>query len=154
LHRHAALARAARARTRRDRRGGARPVPRETQSRVQRLSDARSRARGGPSAVRHVRQGALAARRRESSRLIDRRPRFVASRSEVPCLHPVGAQDAPTSHGAIMRTEALPSMPAAATSARVVSVDLLRGLIMIVMALDHVRDYFSPFPWDPTDLSK
>jgi uncharacterized membrane protein len=53
-----------------------------------------------------------------------------------------------------MRTEALSSAPAAATSARIVSVDLLRGLIMIVMALDHVRDYFSPFPWDPTDLSK
>jgi len=43
---------------------------------------------------------------------------------------------------------------AAATGNRIVSVDLLRGLIMIVMALDHVRDYFSPFPWDPTDLSK
>jgi len=53
-----------------------------------------------------------------------------------------------------MRTEALPTVPAAATSSRVVSIDLLRGLIMIVMALDHVRDYFSPFPWDPTDLSK
>jgi uncharacterized membrane protein len=53
-----------------------------------------------------------------------------------------------------MRTEALSSMPAAATSARIVSVDLLRGLIMIVMALDHVRDYFTPYPWDPTDLSK
>jgi uncharacterized membrane protein len=53
-----------------------------------------------------------------------------------------------------MRTEALPSIPAAATSTRIVSVDLLRGLIMIVMALDHVRDYFSPFPWDPTDLSQ
>lgn len=39
-------------------------------------------------------------------------------------------------------------------SRRVASVDLLRGLIMIVMALDHVRDYFSPFPWDPTDLSQ
>ena len=43
---------------------------------------------------------------------------------------------------------------AAVTGNRIVSVDLLRGLIMIVMALDHVRDYFSPFPWDPTDLSK
>jgi len=53
-----------------------------------------------------------------------------------------------------MRTEALPSIPAAATSTRIVSVDLLRGLIMIVMALDHVRDYFTPFPWDPTDLSQ
>ena len=37
---------------------------------------------------------------------------------------------------------------------RIVSVDLLRGLIMIVMALDHVRDYFSPYPWDPTDLTQ
>jgi len=37
---------------------------------------------------------------------------------------------------------------------RIVSVDLLRGLIMIVMALDHVRDYFTPFPYDPTDLSQ
>ena len=54
-----------------------------------------------------------------------------------------------------MRTDVMPSSPAApATPTRVVSVDLLRGLIMIVMALDHVRDYFSPFPWDPTDLSQ
>jgi uncharacterized membrane protein len=37
---------------------------------------------------------------------------------------------------------------------RIVSVDLLRGLIMVVMALDHVRDYFSPYPWDPTDLTQ
>ena len=47
-----------------------------------------------------------------------------------------------------------PSIPTANAAPRIVSVDLLRGLIMIVMALDHVRDYFSPFPWDPTDLSK
>ncbi|HEX5123302.1 MAG TPA: heparan-alpha-glucosaminide N-acetyltransferase domain-containing protein [Rhodanobacteraceae bacterium] len=53
-----------------------------------------------------------------------------------------------------MRAETLPSIPAAAMSTRIVSVDLLRGLIMIVMALDHVRDYFTPYPWDPTDLSK
>jgi uncharacterized membrane protein len=40
------------------------------------------------------------------------------------------------------------------TRPRIVAVDLLRGIIMIVMALDHVRDYFTPFPYDPTDLSK
>jgi uncharacterized membrane protein len=47
-----------------------------------------------------------------------------------------------------------PPIPTANAAPRIVSVDLLRGIIMIVMALDHVRDYFSPFPWDPTDLSK
>src|SRR3954467_12784633 len=37
--------------------------------------------------------------------------------------------------------------------ARLESVDLLRGGIMIIMALDHVRDYVSGFPYSPTDLS-
>jgi len=36
----------------------------------------------------------------------------------------------------------------------VISVDLLRGVIMVVMALDHVRDYFSNAPFDPVDLAK
>jgi uncharacterized membrane protein len=37
---------------------------------------------------------------------------------------------------------------------RVASIDVLRGLVMIVMALDHVRDYFSNARFEPTDLSK
>lgn len=37
---------------------------------------------------------------------------------------------------------------------RLDSVDLLRGVAMIVMALDHTRDYFSNAHFDPTDLAQ
>lgn len=41
----------------------------------------------------------------------------------------------------------------AAQSTRLVSVDVLRGLAMVIMALDHVRDFFSYLPFEPEDLS-
>jgi uncharacterized membrane protein len=41
--------------------------------------------------------------------------------------------------------------PATSTRARIDSVDLLRGVVMIVMALDHVRDFLGKSGLNPTD---
>jgi uncharacterized membrane protein len=48
-----------------------------------------------------------------------------------------------------------PSAGAAATSARtrLNSIDTLRGLVMIVMALDHTRDFFANGGFNPRDLT-
>lgn len=48
------------------------------------------------------------------------------------------------------------ALPAAlaATRERLASVDLVRGLVMVVMAIDHARDMLGGARFDPTDLSR
>ena len=48
---------------------------------------------------------------------------------------------------------ALPA-PVAVARERVASVDLVRGLVMVVMAIDHVRDMLGGAHFDPTDFSR
>lgn len=53
--------------------------------------------------------------------------------------------------GTGLKTTSFPTAP----SPRLDSVDLLRGVVIIIMALDHVRDFFSDRIFiDPTDMEK
>jgi uncharacterized membrane protein len=39
-------------------------------------------------------------------------------------------------------------------SRRILSLDILRGLVIVLMAIDHVRDFYSPYPFPPEDLAQ
>jgi uncharacterized membrane protein len=54
-----------------------------------------------------------------------------------------GAPEAPST-GAIAGTGA----------GRIVSLDIMRGLVMVIMALDHARDFFSNLPFEPENLAQ
>ena len=49
-------------------------------------------------------------------------------------------------------TDSKPSVLPVSTS-RLVSVDILRGLVMVIMALDHTRDFMTEFRFAPDDLA-
>src|SRR6267378_1768222 len=46
------------------------------------------------------------------------------------------------------------SVPKLPAPARVASIDILRGIVMVVMALDHSRDFLTQLRFEPEDLAR
>src|SRR5262245_7071060 len=53
-----------------------------------------------------------------------------------------------------IRLQPVTSIRPSTERGRLDSVDLLRGLVMVIMALDHTRGYFSNATFDPMDLTR
>src|SRR5690349_8735928 len=62
----------------------------------------------------------------------------------TPTVEPVAAPPA----------QPITAAPVAASRERLPAIDQLRGLVMMVMALDHTRDFFSNVAFDPLDLTR
>jgi uncharacterized membrane protein len=52
------------------------------------------------------------------------------------------------------KSPALTSTPNATPLARLSSIDIFRGIIMVSMALDHTRDFFTNIPFEPEALAQ
>ncbi|HTF19866.1 MAG TPA: heparan-alpha-glucosaminide N-acetyltransferase domain-containing protein [Chryseolinea sp.] len=46
------------------------------------------------------------------------------------------------------------TIPSIKVSSRIASIDIVRGLIMVIMALDHVREYFGSTPFRAEDVTQ
>src|SRR5580693_8151671 len=73
-------------------------------------------------------------------------PIRLAERSPIMSIEPAASPDLATSLMAPARSPA--------PTRRVDAVDVLRGAIMVLMVLDHTRDYFGNAAINPTDLSQ
>jgi len=53
----------------------------------------------------------------------------------------------------VSETAVSPISTPAARSERLASVDIVRGLVMVIMAIDHTRDFFMNMPFEPENIA-